>query len=91
MGFDLNFTNSSWEELTGGYPTVALFRLQSRGGAESDILGQNSTFFRGTLEKLTSEGSFGGPMMAVFNQSPEEKGGVLSLYTGFARFPHHFS
>ena len=33
------------------------------------------------------EGSFGGPRMAVFNQSPEEKGGVLSLYTGFARFP----
>ena len=37
------------------------------------------------------EGSFGGPRMAVFNQSPEEKGGVLSLYTGFARFSHHFS
>ena len=37
------------------------------------------------------EGSFGGPRTAVFNQSPEEKGGVLSLYPGFARFPHHFS
>ena len=63
--------------------------------AETDVM-PKGLIYRGPFPRAIErssrpEGSFGGPRMAVFNQSPEEKGGVLSLYPGFARFPHHFS
>ena len=54
-------------------------------------MGQNSTFFRGTLEKMLSEGlqTAQGPEARGQHlfQSPEEKGRVLTLYHGFVGFP----
>ena len=63
-----------------------------------DALGQNSAFFRGTLEKMPAEGlqncpRAGGPRAVLgargrhLFKSPEEKGGILTLLTGL----HHFS
>ena len=59
-----------------------------------DILGQNSAFFRGTLEKMPAEGlqncpRAGGPRAVMeargrhLFKSPEEKGGILTLLTSF--------
>ena len=62
------------------------------------ILGQNSAFFRGTLEKMLAEGlqncpRAGGPRAVLeargrhLFKSPSEKGGISTLLTGL----YHFS
>ena len=61
-------------------------------------MGQNTTFFRGIMEKMSSEGlqncpRAGGPRAVLeargrhLFKSPEEKGGILTLLTGL----YHFS
>ena len=63
-----------------------------------NIVVHDSTFFRGTLEVMLSEGLQNCPMAggtrAVLEargrhhfHSPKEKGGVITLFTGFDGFP----
>ena len=75
-----------------------LFQLNEMSPKKHCDMGQNSAFFRGTLEKMPAEGlqncpRAGGPRAVLeargrhLFKSPEEKGGILTLLTGL----YHFS